>query len=125
MKHLLVIDDDPVVLALSQDYLEEAGYRVSIAPDAICSNSIIYGSDPPDLILIDEKMPLMSGPHKILAMKLRDASRNIPVLLLSEKKEAELQLLVRDVDATGCLTKPFKATALVSAVGACLPGRTG
>ena len=89
MKHILVIDDDPVVLVMARDFLEDAGYRVSVANDAIYSNDVIYGSDPPDLILMDVMMPLMSGDKKVRALKRRDRSSNIPVLLISGDENEE------------------------------------
>jgi DNA-binding response OmpR family regulator len=121
MKHILVIDDDPVVLAMAQDFLEEAGYRVSSATDAIYSNDVIYGIIPPDLILMDVMMPLMSGDKKVRALKRRDQSSAIPVLLISGKEEAELRRIASEVGADGYLTKPFNAAKLVSTVNAHLP----
>ena len=121
MKHVLVIDDDPVVLAMAQDFLEEAGYRVSTAKDAIYSNDVIYGCDPPHLILMDVMMPLMSGDKKVRALKRRDRSSGIPVLLISGKEESELQRLAAEVGADGYLTKPFNAAKLLAKVRAHLP----
>ena len=121
MRHILVIDDDPVVLAMAQDFLEEAGYKVSTAADAIYSNEVIYGSNPPDLILMDVMMPLMSGDKKVRALKRRDQSSGIPVLLISGKEETELQRIASEVGADGYLTKPFNATKLVNAVRTYLP----
>ena len=122
MKHILVIDDDPVVLAMAQDFLEEAGYRVSTAADAIYSNDVIYSSSPPNLILMDVMMPLMSGDKKVRALKRRDRSSGIPVLLISGKEEQELQRLAGEVGADGYLTKPFDARKLVDTVRRHLPG---
>lgn len=121
MKHILVIDDDPVVLAMAQDFLEAAGYRVSTAKDAIYSNDVIYGTDPPGLILMDVMMPHMSGDKKVRALKRRDRSSGIPVLLISGKEERELQRLASEVGADGYLTKPFSAGKLVETVGRYLP----
>ncbi|TLM65549.1 MAG: response regulator [Deltaproteobacteria bacterium] len=121
MKHILVIDDDPVVLVMARDFLEDAGYRVSVANDAIYSNDVIYGSDPPDLILMDVMMPLMSGDKKVRALKRRDRSSNIPVLLISGKEENELQRLAGEVGADGYLTKPFNAEKLVGGIRLHLP----
>jgi DNA-binding response OmpR family regulator len=122
VKHILIIDDDPVILAMSQDFLEEAGYRVSTAKDAIYSNDVIYGTDPPDLILMDVMMPLMSGDKKVRALKRRGQSSSIPVLLVSGKPEDELQRLAVEVGADGYLTKPFNATELVVTIRTYLPG---
>lgn len=122
VKHVLIIDDDPVVLAMAGDFLEEAGFRVSRAKDAIYSNEIIYGTNPPDLILMDVMMPLMSGDKKVRALKRRERSSSIPVLLISGKEEDELQRLAGEVGADGYLTKPFGAEKLVDTVRSFLPG---
>jgi DNA-binding response OmpR family regulator len=121
MKHILIIDDDPVVLAMAQDFLEEAGYRVSTAKDAIYSNDVIYGTDPPDLILMDVMMPLMSGDKKVRALKRRGQSSAIPVLLISGKEDGELRRLAAEVGADGYLTKPFDAAKLVGTIRTHLP----
>ena len=121
MKHILVIDDDPVVRAMAQDFLEEAGYKVSSAADAIYSNDCIYSTSPPDLILMDVMMPLMSGDKKVIALKKRDKSSKIPVVLISGKDAAELKKIATEVGADGYLTKPFNASKLVSAVQMYLP----
>jgi DNA-binding response OmpR family regulator len=61
-RHILVIDDDPVLLTMTREYLEEAGYKVYTADCGIYSNHIIYGiPPPPDLIVLDIIMSLMSG----------------------------------------------------------------
>ena len=121
MKHILIIDDEPLVLAMAKDFLEEAGYRISTAKDAIYSNDVIYGTDPPHLILMDVMMPLMSGDKKVRALKRRDRSSGIPVLLISGKEEEELQRLAGEVGADGYLTKPFNAKKLVEIVRGYLP----
>jgi len=121
MKHILVIDDDPVVRAMAQDFLEDAGHKVSSAADAIYSNDVIYSTSPPDLILMDVMMPLMAGDKKVVALKRRDKSSNIPVVLISAKEAAELKKIANAVGADGYLTKPFDAKKLVGAVQTYLP----
>ena len=115
-KHIVVIDDCPVTLAMVSDFLAEAGYRVSTADCGVYSNHLIYGAEPPDLILLDVMMPLMSGTKKARAIKSRERSRNIPVLLMSSKDEPELRLLTAMAGADGYLPKPFSAKRLVSVV---------
>jgi DNA-binding response OmpR family regulator len=66
-KHILVIDDSAVELQMVSDFLSAAGYRVSIARDCIYSNHLIYSGTPPDLIILDIMMPLMSGEKKLRA----------------------------------------------------------
>jgi DNA-binding response OmpR family regulator len=115
-KHIMIIDDCKVVLAMVSDFLASAGYRVSTAEDGVYSNGLIYSRTPPDLILLDIMMPLMSGERKTQLLKSRDKSRNIPVLLISSKEERELSAIVTASGADGYLVKPFTADQLVFAV---------
>lgn len=118
--HIVVIDDCPVTLAIISDFLAAAGFRVSTAACSVYSNHLIYTRRPPDLILLDVMLPLMSGTKKTQALKSRERSRNIPVLLMSSKEEAELRDLSVEAGADGYLPKPFSADHLVKTVRAAL-----
>ena len=111
-KHILVIDDDPVLLAMVGDYLKDAGYNVSTADCGIYSNNIIYGSSPPDLIVLDVIMPLMSGVKKAKLLKQREKSAHIPIILMSSKEEEELKGLAEEAMVDDYQCKPFTAEQL-------------
>lgn len=115
-KHIVVIDDCRVTLAMASDFLASAGYRVSTADCGVYSNHLIYGRRKPDLILLDVMMPLMAGDKKVRLLKKREQSRQIPVLLMSSKNEQELRSLAVGAGADGYLPKPFSATQLVHLV---------
>lgn len=115
-KHIVVIDDCRVTLAVLTDMLESAGFRVSTAEDSIYSNHLIYNSTPPDMILLDVMMPHMSGDKKAKKLKERQGSSGIPVLLISSKNESELGELVFSSGADGFLRKPFTADKLLHTV---------
>lgn len=115
-KHIVVIDDCRVTLAVLSDMLEEAGFKVSTAEDSIYSNHLIYGTTPPDLILLDVMLPHMSGDKKAALLKHREKSRNIPVLLISSKDEQELHSIVVRSGANGFLRKPFDSEKLLTTV---------
>lgn len=120
-KHIMVIDDCRVTLAMLTDMLEAAGFRVSTAEDSIYSNHLIYNSSPPDLILLDVMLPHMSGDKKARLLKKREKSRNIPVLLISSKEEVELLHMVVKSGANGFLKKPFTANQLLHTLKNYLP----
>lgn len=120
-KHILVIDDDPVLLAMVGDYLREAGYTVSTADCGIYSNNIIYGKNPPDLIVLDVIMPLMSGVKKAKLLKQREKSAHIPIILMSSKEEKELKDLAKDAMVNDYICKPFTAEQLNVKVKRLLP----
>lgn len=115
-QHILVIDDDPVLLTIVRDYLEDAGFQVSTADCGVYSNHIIYGNDPPDLILLDVIMPNMSGVKKSQLIKQRDKSSEIPIILMSSKDEEELKGLAEKAMAEDFIQKPFKAETLVAKI---------
>lgn len=115
-KHILVIDDDPVLLAMVGDYLKEGGFKVSTADCGIYSNNIIYGNTPPDLIVLDVIMPLMSGAKKAKLLKQREKSAHIPIILMSSKEEQELKAIAEDSMANDYLCKPFTQEQLVSKI---------
>lgn len=115
-KHIVIIDDCRVTLAILSDILEEAGFKVSTAEDSVYSNHLIYGSSPPDLILLDVMLPHMSGDKKAALLKNREKSRNIPVLLISSKEEQELHNIAMRSGANGFLRKPFNSEQLLTTV---------
>lgn len=115
-KHIVVIDDDQLILTIAKDFLQAAGFQVTTSDSGIFANHIIYGSNPPDLIIIDLMMPLMNGDHKIKTLKSKDRSRDIPVLLMSSKGVAELQQLADAAGADGIIAKPFTPISLVQSV---------
>jgi len=117
-KHIVIIDDCRVTLAMLTDMLEYAGFRVTTAEDSIYSNHLIYNSSPPDLILLDVMLPHMSGDKKARKLKERKNSHDIPVLLISSKDETELVKLVASSGADGFLQKPFTADQLLDTVQA-------
>lgn len=115
-KHIVVIDDCRVTLAVVSDFLASAGFQVSTAEDSLYSNHLIYTSSPPDLILLDVMMPHMSGDKKLRRLRQREKSRLIPVVLISSKDECELRMLAVTAGANGYLTKPFTADQLVNTI---------
>ena len=114
--HILVIDDDPVLLAMVGDFLKNAGYRVSTADCGIYSNNIIYSKTPPDLIVLDVIMPLMSGVKKAKLLKQREKSAHIPIILMSSKDEDELKALAEEAMVNDYLNKPFTEEQLVAKI---------
>lgn len=115
-KSCLVIDDSPLVLAMATDALEGAGFDVIATDFGIEANQVIYRDPPPDIILIDVMMPLLSGDQKVKLIKERERSKHIPILLISSKDKSELDELTRTSGADGYIQKPFDAAELVRAV---------
>jgi AmiR/NasT family two-component response regulator len=115
-RHILVVDDDRLVLAALAEGLRAAGYRVTgtAGPqDAID----IAARDAPDLALLDVRMPGMSGIE--LGGKLRELG-DIPVLFLSAYGDQEIVKQAAGEGALGYLVKPLDVQQIVPSIEAAL-----
>lgn len=117
---VLVVDDSALVLEMTRDALESGGYEVFTAASGIEANSFIYSRSRPDLILLDVMLPMLDGDRKARLLKENGISRDIPILLISSKPEAELEKLVSESGADGYIRKPFTGRQVVETVSAML-----
>ena len=122
-KHVLVIDDNKLILTILSDILANAGYTVSTAEDVVYCNDIIYGYRPPDLILMDIHLPFMSGNKKVRIMKRRPTGSDIPIILISSMGENELKAKAADCGADGYLVKPINDQLLLTTVAQILSNK--
>ena len=84
---ILIVDDQQANLRLLCDLLSEQGYRARGATNGAAALRAAQAK-PPDLILLDIKMPDMSGFEVCEQLKADEATREIPVIFLSVAKEA-------------------------------------
>jgi CheY-like chemotaxis protein len=115
-KRIVVIDDCRLTLTMARDILEGAGFEVLTAERSIDANPFIYGQSQPDLILLDVEMPLLRGDRKVQLLKQAEASRAIPVILMSHKPPQELAALAQAAGADSYLTKPLRPAALLEQI---------
>lgn len=116
-KKILVIDDSELVLAMASDALRSAGYEVFTTTNGIEANSYIFSTTSrPDLIIIDIMMPLLDGNKKAKILKEKEFSKDIPIMFISSKSEAELEKLVEEAGADGYICKPFTNQGIVNSV---------
>ena len=123
---ILVVDDEPDIVALVVYHLAKAGYKVSSASTGTDALAMAK-RDRPSLVVLDLMLPGMSG-FDVLA-KLRDdaATAKIAVLMLTARKEEPDRIRGLELGADDYLTKPFSPQELVLRVGAILRrvGTTG
>lgn len=114
---VLVVDDDVVIQKLLQVNFEMEGYDVMTAGDGE-EGLAKAQAEHPDAIVLDVMMPKMDGLEVARRLKADDATRAIPIVLLSAKAQ---QADVQAGQATGAdeyLTKPFDPLELLQRVGA-------
>ncbi|HVE82448.1 MAG TPA: response regulator [Myxococcales bacterium] len=102
MAYLLVVDDDASHRTLISDVLEEMGYRTREASNGREALDLLE-TDTPQAVLLDLRMPVMSGWGLLEALKKLPRARNLPIIIISAygfEWEAEL------VGAAGYVSKP-------------------
>jgi CheY-like chemotaxis protein len=114
-RHILIVDDDENILALVRTILTQKNYTVSTALDGEQAMALLQRQRF-DAIITDAMMPLMDG--NALARKVKDdpALKDIPIIMITASKEAEM---VKKSFTSGCvlfLPKPFTASSLLSLI---------
>jgi two-component system, OmpR family, phosphate regulon response regulator PhoB len=116
---ILVVDDEPDIVALVAFHLVKAGYRVSTAstgPDGVAGAK----QDRPALVVLDQMLPGLSGYEVLEALRGNDVTRDIAVLMLTARSEEQDRIRGLALGADDYLTKPFSPQELVLRVGAIL-----
>ncbi|NLP14491.1 MAG: response regulator transcription factor [Clostridium sp.] len=114
MKKILIIEDDESIGELLRDYLEINGFSVHICMDGMDGLKRI-NSEEFDLLILDIMLPGMDG-FEILK-KIRD-EKDIPVLIVSAKKEEFDKIHGLRLGADDYITKPFSPGELVARANA-------
>jgi DNA-binding response OmpR family regulator len=112
---ILVVDDNPASLQFLMDILNNAGYHVRLASNgSIALRSVVY--KPPDLILLDVKMPDMDGYEVCRRLKLNEKNRNIPVIFISGLSETTQKVQGFNAGGVDYIAKPFESEEIVARV---------
>ena len=102
-QHILVVDDSGVMLNTIHEWLHES-YNVALSNSA--SNALTYlANHKPDLILLDYEMPICSGPQLFEMLKADASLKDIPVIFLTGKADAESVKAVLALHPAGYLLK--------------------
>lgn len=112
---LLLIDDDPNLILLVQDYLEFRGYQIVTANNGAEGLKALE-KDVPDLIICDVMMPEMDGYTFIQNIRKDPKTSWIPVIFLSAKSQIQDRIQGLNQGADVYLVKPFEPEELVAQV---------
>ena len=116
---ILVVDDEPDIVALVVYHLAKAGYRVSSAatgPDAVS----VAKRERPSLIVLDLMLPGMSGFDVLREIRSDPDTVGVAVLMLTARKDEPDRIKGLTLGADDYLTKPFSPQELVLRVQAIL-----
>src|SRR5215213_5566642 len=116
MQRILVVDDEPGIAELARDYLEHAGFAVTLASDG---TSAVHAArtQRPDLVVLDLGLPGLDGLDVTRAIR-RDSG--LPIVMLTARDDELDKLLGLELGADDYITKPFSPRELVARVRAVL-----
>jgi two-component system, OmpR family, alkaline phosphatase synthesis response regulator PhoP len=120
VKTILVVEDEPAIATLARDYLEHAGFAVSIAGDGPTALRIVRTVHP-DLVVLDLGLPGIDGLDVTRTIR-RDST--LPIIIVTARGEESDKLVGLELGADDYMTKPFSPKELVARVRAVLR-RTG
>ena len=112
---ILVVDDTPANLRLLMEILLKQGYRVRPVTDGALAITAAQ-RQPPDLVLLDIKMPGMDGYEVCQALKSDERTHEVPIVFLTVLDEAVDKVKGFALGGVEYITKPFDATELLARV---------
>ena len=112
-KTILVVEDDPALLATLEFNLETAGYHALTASDGATALDIRRSNDV-DLIVLDLSLPVMGGMQVCKA--LRDAGDIVPIIMLTAWQEEMQRIDGLRSGADDYVTKPFSVRELIARI---------
>jgi len=119
---ILVVDDEAANRELLKAILEEGGYEVALAQDGATALGLATAA-PPDLILLDLRMPGMSGLEVCERLKRDPATQAVPVIVVTAYGEVTHKEAALTRGADDFVTKPVNADDLRTRVNAMLKVR--
>jgi DNA-binding response OmpR family regulator len=124
MERILVVEDDRAVQKALKRLFEAEGFEVHISGDGV-SALAAYRAAPPAAVVLDLRLPAMSG--RDVCRELKQQAPALPVIVLSAASDVSDKVLLLELGADDYVTKPFSPRELLARVRAALrrTARTG
>jgi chemosensory pili system protein ChpA (sensor histidine kinase/response regulator) len=120
-KLALVVDDSLSARRALAQAVEDAGLEVRTARDGLEAVSMIEGRRP-DLLLVDLEMPRMNGLELTAHVRGRDATRTLPVIMVTSRSTAKHRHEAEAAGVNFYMTKPFTDDDLLQNINSALTG---
>ncbi len=116
LEHLLVVDDDPEIRELTQEYLQQQGFHVTTVGSGDEMDAYLSDHDV-DLLILDLMLPGEHGLSIAQRLKKRD---DLPIIIVSAQGDEVDRIVGLEVGADDYLPKPFNPRELLARVRAVL-----
>ena len=117
MAKILIVEDEPNMVAGLRDNFEYEGYEVISAPDGVAGLERAL-NEAPDLVILDVMMPRMSGLE--VCKQLKSKRPSIPIIMLTARGQEVDKVVGLELGADDYVTKPFSIRELLARVKAVL-----
>jgi DNA-binding response OmpR family regulator len=117
MPKILIVEDEPGMVAGLRDNFEFEGYQVLSAMDGVSGLERAL-ADSPDLVILDVMMPRMSGLDVCKQLKAKRPA--IPIIMLTARGQEVDKVVGLELGADDYVTKPFSIRELLARVKAVL-----
>lgn len=107
-RHVLVADDEPAIVEMIRDILEEYGFRVVTAANGAEALRLVEETQP-EVVLLDMNMPVLDGEGFVAAV--RERGLRIPIVIMTAGSSAKRW--AAELGAEGYLSKPFELSNLI------------
>ena len=113
METILIVEDDQAVQKALKRLFQSAGYAVEISGDGISALEVFRTSNPTAIVL-DLRLPLLSGQDVCLHIKRHQSG--LPIIILSASTDIVDKVLLLELGADDYVTKPFSPRELLARV---------
>jgi DNA-binding response OmpR family regulator len=117
MARILIVEDEPNMVAGLRDNFEYEGYEVIAAPDGVVGLERAL-NEAPDLVILDVMMPRMSGLD--VCKQLKSKRPSVPIIMLTARGQEVDKVVGLELGADDYVTKPFSIRELLARVKAVL-----
>ena len=119
MARILVVEDEPYIFRMLEFRLSSLGHEILHAEDG--GEAVeTAGSQLPDLVLLDVMLPVLDGYQVLRKLKSDDATKDIPVIMLTAKGQEKDIVTGLESGAQDYITKPFSFAELIARVNRAL-----
>ena len=109
---VMMVDDEPINLEVTQIYLEDAGYTRFVSTDDPTKTLELLEVERPDVLLLDLMMPGMSGFDILREMREQNILKDVPTIVLTSSHDSATKLKALELGATDFLSKPVDPSEL-------------
>lgn len=120
---ILIVEDEPHIVEAVRFLFQREGWHCAEETDGAKAVEAVSISDP-DLIILDQMLPNLSGIDIVKALRQIDSSKRVPILMLTAKGQARDRQMAELAGVTSFMTKPFANGALVDEARRLLDGNT-